>query len=205
MFGFNVIEQLVKGQTGGVLSTIVSLLSGAMEIQDDHAKAIVNFVQIQKANTEQASTEDGLMRVGSQSIVITPCQVAQVKCRVPPSFYQSEPCVLFEPNKNHMQLKQLAVEKGLVEIQKATKPYVQIPLGNHNQHDITLPRRTAFGSIQPIAKIVVTDQQVKPKASVKVNSVNSPSPNGDAVSLSHPPVNISHLEETQQIVKKHIV
>lgn len=70
------------------------------------------------------------------------------------------------------------------------KKYVEVPIGNHRKHDVTLPRKTAIIIIHPIAKIVQTDQpDHQRKPGVGVNSVDSAgnlkSDGGDAAALWH--------------------
>lgn len=86
-----------------------------------------------------------------------------------------------------------------MEIQNRRKPYVAVPVGNNTKHAITLPRKTALGSIHPIEKVIDTDATDKHKTNVKVNSIAPPpNPNYTKQTLWQPPVDLSHLDEVQQ-------
>lgn len=111
--------------------------------------------------------------------------------------------MLFEPPEESFPLEQLDIGEGLMKIQQTERPYVEIPIGNHTAHEVTLRQKTPLGSIQPIANIVQTDQpEYSAKTSAGINQVDSPlgskMDDRDAMGLWHPPVNLSHLEEGQQ-------
>lgn len=117
-----------------------------------------------------------------------------------PLFYMSQ-------HKENIALGQLSVGEGLLEINNTRQPYVKVPISNHSKHEITLPKRSALGTIQHIAKVLETDapgslqpdfMPSKTAAEVNITSPNIPSPEP---CLLH--VNISHLNpEQQQAVEK---
>lgn len=202
ILGFNVIQELILGHDGGieVVAIIAKLLREAMKIENDKAEAIVNFVQ-----TQEPIHDHALVRVGRHDVVVHPGQVARIRCKVPADFTPS--VALFEVNQPDMRLEQLDLGDGLVEVHNTKRPYVEIPVCNHTQHDITLNSFTVLGSVQQIDKIVETDQI----SSTEVNNVDSPvSVDGDCKDqieqlsqLWHPPVDLSHLNnEQQETVKK---
>ena len=81
LLGYNVVEHIVKAQKNGgcVVSTIVSLLCSAMEIEEDKATTIVNFIQRQPVTR----LGEAMVKVGLCDVVIRAGQVAHVKCKVP--------------------------------------------------------------------------------------------------------------------------
>ncbi|KAI2643775.1 Retrovirus-related Pol polyprotein from transposon 17.6 [Labeo rohita] len=203
---FNVIEQLVKGQTSGtsVLATISTLLTGAMEIGDDQAEVIVNFIQTHKPSCDT----EAIVKVGCQDVVIPSGQLAHVKCPIPVDFDLSEPTILFEPNVDNPQLEPLNLGDGLLEVCGRQRPFIYIPVGNHTSYDITLPRRMTIGSIQSIKKIVETDQITGP-VPVEVNSTETQIGfDSNRITVTEhwdPSVDLSHLTEEQQRVAKRML
>ncbi|KAJ8352082.1 hypothetical protein SKAU_G00235580 [Synaphobranchus kaupii] len=112
--------------------------------------------------------------------------------------------MLFEPDDDSVWLEQVDLGGGLLEIKDPRRPYVTGPIGNNTKQHITLQRKTALGSIQPIAKVVETNSPTKAKvhSDVKVNSIATPPADGKQA-LWHLPVDTSHLDERQQeVVKK---
>ncbi|KAG8004719.1 hypothetical protein GBF38_012795, partial [Nibea albiflora] len=101
-------------------------LSGAMSIPKDTAKTIVHFVQTKKTDVPQ-----GRLRIGQRDKVIPAGSVTWVKCKVPPQLDPADALVLFEPEESCVQLQQLDIGEGLMEIQNERNPYVAVPLGNH--------------------------------------------------------------------------
>ena len=80
IFGFNVIQELLLGQTGGmeVVTVIADLLREAMGIENYKVEAIVNFVQ-----TEDTDPDHVPVRVGRHSVVIHPGQHgSNVRCQL---------------------------------------------------------------------------------------------------------------------------
>lgn len=206
ILGFNVIEQLVKGQKSGtrVLATVTALLKGAMEIGDEQADVIVNFIQMQKPPCDQEVT----VKVGCQDVVISPGQLAHIKCSVPVDFDVSDPVILFEPNVDDPQLDQLGLGDGLLEVCGRQKPFISVPIGNHTKHDVTLPRRTKLGSIHPIKGIVETDQGVElASAEVSGRETIGSADGSRSKATEHwdPPVDLSHLTEEQQTMAKKML
>ncbi|XP_073805423.1 uncharacterized protein [Danio rerio] len=206
LLGFNVIEQLVKGQTNGpnVLTTIATLLMGAMEIGDEQAEVIVNFIQTQKPSCDTET----IVKVGCQDVVIPSGQLAHVKCQIPVDFDLLEPTILFESNVDNQQLERLDIGDGLLEVCGRQRPFINIPIGNHTSYDITLPRRMTIGSIQPIKKIVETDQITEP-VHVRVDSAEiqggTDSKNITVSDHWDPSVDLSHLTEKQQRIAKRML
>lgn len=79
------------------------------------------------------------------------------------------------------------------------RPYVEIPVTNLTQQKIVLASRTVLGNIQPIHRIIPTDQE----DSVQVNGVET-QPH-EKTELWHPPVDISHLREDEQAELKQMI
>lgn len=170
ILGVIVIEELILGQESEieVIAIIVKLLREAMQIENDKAEAIVNFVQ-----TQEPVHDNGLVRVGRHDVIVHPGQVVHIKCKVPAGFTES--VVLFEVNHPDLRLDQLDIGDGLVEVHHTQRPYVEIPVCNYTQHNITLGNFTVLGNIQPINKIVETDQS----DCIEVQNVNSLVPVGE--------------------------
>lgn len=84
--------------------------------------------------------------------------------------------MLFEPSERNPQLQQLDVGDSLLEICQTKIPYVRVPIGNYTKHDVTLCCTTALGSIEPVSRIVQTDELNLTDLSVaqEVNKRESP-------------------------------
>lgn len=134
------------------------------------------------------------MKVDSHDIVV---QIAHLSFPVPACFNHS--LDLFEVGADDPQLEQLDMGDGLVEVHCTDRPDGEIPVSNPTKHNVVLASRTVLGSIQPIDKIVQTDQV----NNVQVNGVNAQPLH--AAELWHPPVNVVHLrEEGKAVVKQQL-
>ncbi len=109
----------------------------------------------------------------------------------------SDTVFLFEPDDNKVQLTELDVGEGLLEVQNPRKPYVAVPVGNNTKHTVTLPRKTALGSIHCVEKVIATDSPETPKPTVIVTSAVS-TPVDTRPSSWQPSIDLSHLDETQR-------
>lgn len=197
LIGFNVVEVVIQGKPERLAPTLTHLLGGAMSISNDTARTIVHFVQAKGAGAAQ-----GRMRIGQKDRVILAGKVTWVKCRVPPQVDPSDPLVLLEPEEGCVQLQQLDIGEGLLEIRNEQNPYVRVPLGNYTKHDIILPRRCLIGNIQHIKKIVETDSPDQKTTVIQSVTTSQPEPNCSPTKWQ-PPVDVSHLDEKQQeIVNK---
>lgn len=197
LIGFNVVEVLIQGSPAQAASNLAKLLGGALSIPVDEAQGMVHFIQ-----THQENTAQGRLRVGYRDTVIPAGSTTWVKCKVPPQLDPSERLVLFEPEESSVQLQQLGLGEGLLEIQPGKLPYVAVPVENHTRHDIVLTRKTAIGSVQAIKKVIETDSPIENDAKVEATTVCQ-AETGSPRTLWQPPVDLGHLEKQQQdIVEK---
>lgn len=200
LIGFNVLEQIIEGQPERLMPTLVTLLCNAICLPPEKAEVMVSFIQTVEPNVTQ-----GRLRTGERDVVIPAGQVAWVKCRVPSTMNPSDSLVLFEADDESSQaLEQLDVLTGLVKIQNETKPYVTIAVNNDTKHDITLPRKTALGTLEPVERIVGTETPSEPQPTVTVREVTV-EPAAPAATSWLPPVNLEHLEEEQQEIVKRML
>ncbi|KAI5613075.1 hypothetical protein C0J50_11435 [Silurus asotus] len=165
---------------------------GAIAVSSEEAKNLVSFVQ-----TPEHSGQWGRLRVNRDSVLIPAGQVAWVKCRVPPKMNQSGTIALFEPDVDNVQLEQLDMGEGLLEIQSS---YVSFPVGNHSTCDITLPRNSILGYVHPIETVLESDMSNETKTSGKVHGASVAAVEENSTPW-HPPVDLSHLNEDQQAVE----
>lgn len=192
LLGFNVLEEMIQEQPEKLIPALIVLLCNAMVIPTEKAELLVSFIQADKP-----SVQCGRLRTGRQDTVIPAGQVIWVKCQVPPNMDSSDTVFLFEPDDNNVQLTELDVGEGLLEVQNPRKPYVAVPVGNNTKHAITLPRKTALGSIHGVEKLIATDPPEPPKPTVTVNSAG-PKSADTSPSPWQPPIDLSHLDEEQR-------
>lgn len=202
--GFNVIYEFIKDNGGNY--KLIQLIGRAMGIDATAVSDLVSFVKAQK----QSVDEPVAVKVGFKGATIYPSQVAYIRCRVPESISSTKSVALFEPALDNIHLENLSVGAGLLEIQETERPYVEVPVSNYSQKSVTLPKSTVLGSVQPIAKIVQTDDTKVPceKVPVSIHTVNSvprTSQSPEPISLWHPPVDISHLTLEQQSEVKQML
>lgn len=196
LLGFNVVEELIQGQPEGLVPTLVSLLSSTIAVSSEEAKNLVSFVQ-----TPEQCAQWGRLRVNRDSVLIPAGQVAWVKCRVSPKMDQSGTVALFEPDVDNVQLEQLDMGEGLLEIQSSC---VEVPIGNPSARDITLPRNRILGYVHPIETVLETDMPNETKTTGKVHGASVTAVDGN-LTLWHPPVDLSHLNKDQQTVVKQML
>lgn len=194
------IQELILGREGGV-EVVAQLLREAMQIESQKAEVIVNFIQ-----TKESTHCQTRVRVSRHDVVVHPGRVAHIRCKVPADFTPS--VALFEVNHPDHRLEQLDLGDGLVEIHHTSQPYVEIPVCNNTQQDVTLGSFTVLGSIKSVEKISKTDQT----DNIKVNSVNSPVSASDKnqdpseqPQRWHPPVDLHHLDNEQQAIAKKML
>lgn len=199
LLGFNLVEELIQGQSEQLMPTLTSLLAGAIDIPCEKAQTLVKVIQ--------AAEEDnghGHLKVGPRGVVIRAGQVTWVKCRIPLKMAQSDTTVLFEPHENSDHLRFLDIGEGLLEIQPRSDPCVSIPIGNSTVGDVTLPRGTVIGTLQRIEKILVEPGKTSEPMQTMIQAATT---REDEVktSLWHPPVNLDHLEEGQREVVQRML
>ncbi|KAI2644879.1 Reticulocalbin-3 [Labeo rohita] len=92
---------------------------------------------------------------------------------------------------------ELGIGEGPMKIQGAKKPYVTVPVKNSTKHPITIPRKTALGSVQTVAKVIEAGSPESSETRVVVNAVPS-TDTAPCPALWHPPVDLSHLSDDQR-------
>ncbi|XP_077051158.1 uncharacterized protein LOC143701613 [Siphateles boraxobius] len=158
----------------------------------------MNFIQTYKPSMHQR-----LVRTGNYVTTVPAGQVAWVKCQVPSAVDQADPLLLFEPNENSGHLTELEIEEGLLELQTAKRPCVIIPVRNSTKHPVTIPRKTALGSIQTVARVIQDNPLESPRPRVPVVKAATAPVKQSVPSLWQPRVHLSHLsDEEQEKVKK---
>lgn len=117
---------------------------------------------------------------------------------------ESGTVALFEPDEDNVQLEQLDMGEGLLEVQSSGSSYVAVPIGNHSTCDITLSRNTSLGYVHPIETVLEADRRRETKDIGKVHGA-SVAVVDECLTLWHPPVDLSHLSEDQQAVVKQML
>lgn len=177
-----------KKSRGESVTTVISLLRNAFEMEEEQVEDIVSFIQM----PHRAYDDPVTIRVRRDPTIILPGRTARVWCRVPPNFNISDPFVLYEPAEGSTPLKHLGVGEGLLKVVDARGPHVKVPISNHSKPEVTLPSRTVLGTIQHVIKVLETDtpgSHQKEVAAVEVNGVTSPNTSPPDSWL--PPVDIS--------------
>ncbi len=199
LLGFNIVEELIQGKPERLMPTLVSLLTGAIDVPSIKARTLINVVQ-----TIDRGCEDNRLKVGQRDVVISAGQMVWVKCRIPPNLTQLDSVVLFEPQEDNVALTRLDIGEGLLEIHSKISPYVSIPIGNNTWSDVTIPRGTVIGTVQLIEKIVELEQSNRPTHTAMIQTAATPE-NEVNPSLWHPPVDLRHLNERQQGIVKRML
>lgn len=129
LIGFNVIQVLIKNnESRPKLMSILSLLAGAMEIDDAGEETIANFVQTPKVTKE----EHAAVKVGFEDVTISAGHLAHINCRVPANINPPEPLVVFEPTPNSAQVDRLSIGARLMEIHKTDRHFIKVPVSNRS-------------------------------------------------------------------------
>lgn len=115
---------------------------------------------------------------------------------MPPHLDLSDPVFLFEPDESNVQIAEVDIGEGLLEIQNPRKPYVTLPVGNNTKHPIILPRKTEKQSVERVISPCQADMP-QPKGSVNSAILTPTSSNP---SQWQPNVDLSHLNEEQRAV-----
>lgn len=202
LVGANVLGAIIQKQESdeAANATLLSLLRRAFGMDEEQVVAMVNFIQVPQSYDCDPAT----VRVGKDNVAIPAGKAVQVWCRVPQNFETSDPLVLYEPAEENVALRHLSVGDGLLEINNTQRPFVKIPISNHSNHEIILPKRTTLGTIQHVAKVTEPDTAESPQAQampVKVTAMEvnqATSPNAPSAEPWLPPVNLSHLSPDQQ-------
>lgn len=93
---------------------------------------------------------------------------------------------------------------GLVKIQNQTKPCVTIAVSNDTKHDITLTRKMALGTLQPIERILDAKTTNEHLPTVAVGEVTVEPAESPSLPWQ-PPVKLDHLEEEQREVVERML
>lgn len=153
ILGFNILEEMVQRRSQELIPMLITLLCNALSLPEETAELVVHLVQ-----ASEPTVQCGRVRTGKHETIIPAGQVTWVKCSVPSYIDLSDLVFLFERDESNVQLAELNIGEGLLDIQNPKKPYVTLPVGNHTKHTIILPRKTALGTIQSVERVILPDQ-----------------------------------------------
>lgn len=203
LVGANVLGAIIQTQESDqeASALLYSLLRKAFGTDEEQVMAMVNFIQV----PQRAECDPATVRIGKSNVTIPAGKAVQVWCRVPQSFDICDPLVLYEPDEN-TALRHLSVGEGLLEINNPQRPFVKVPISNHSKHEIILPKRTALGTIQHVAKVIETDRPTNTseltqptQSPITIAEVSAATPVSELSTESWlPPVDLSHLSPDQQ-------
>lgn len=120
LLGSNIIGEMINGPQSSPETLAMVILQQTLGVEEDQAKATVNFIQVQKTKNDTIAT----IRVGKENVTIPAGKTVHVRCRVPPIFDTSDPVVLYEPSEESRALEQLSVGEGLLEISNSRWPLI---------------------------------------------------------------------------------
>lgn len=154
IIGYNVIEELVKVNEAPE-DMAKEWAASFPDIHFAKVQSLVSFIQA--PSPEQLC----LIKTTKHDMVIPSRTTVTVKCRANTGPVAERIPVLFEPSIEPSWPSGLEISEELLTIPHGSTCRVQIKVSNTSNHDITLRKRTALGTLQLVRS--VTPQEVHKK------------------------------------------
>ena len=153
MIGYNVIEELVKGEIQHSNPNIAEMLGGALrDVSKKKVEGLINMIQKKVSYTEPESI--GGVKVGRKDIVIPIGTNMKMKCISHCGPIRVDTPVIYQPNLKLDLKYNLVIGEGIVIAKGGKNTQFLVPVSNPSSSDIILKAKTKVGLIVPVASII---------------------------------------------------
>lgn len=206
IIGFNVIERIVinsqEKQTNDTEEEklIKTVKMAFPNLKKGAVKAFIKAVCVER-------TSEYLVRTACQRISIPSHSAVQVKCKIHVKPFKEDTTLVFEPDDNPQWPEGLEFCDTLVQVRKGAQPNIILSVQNPTDHDIMLTGRVVIGTVQPVTSVYPLSTVKEAHSPVDVNNIQAQHSKDQETStkLWDPPIDISHLDESQRKIAREML
>ena len=212
IIGFNVIQEIACNphQYGLDFEDLVKILAQSMPTAKD-VPAVIDLLN------DRSIVDLCQVKTTTRGITIPPRKNLIIKCYANTGHVDCRQPVMFEPDPEGCWPEGLEVSESILSIPRGSSCHINIPVANTSDYEIYVHPKTIIGSLQLISSItpldgkLVSSPTVEPKEEqAGVESKVKESMEGESFLVESkikesthtekwlPPVDLSHLEESQR-------
>ncbi|MCH2405040.1 MAG: hypothetical protein MK200_02450, partial [Nitrosopumilus sp.] len=153
MVGYNVIEEVVKGEIQNQNPKILEMLGGAfLEISSKKIEGLINMIQKKTSCDEVENLAD--VKVGNKDIVIPKGMSMKMKCISHCGPVLNDIPVIFQPDVKLELQSDLIIGEGVMTVKKGKTTRFLVPVSNPSSGDIVIKARTKVGDLISVASVI---------------------------------------------------
>ena len=151
VIGYNVIEEIVKGESENETCNIVNMIESSLEVSKKKAEALVNLIQKKVDCTKQSFDE---VKTGKKDVLIPRGRNLKMKCISHYGTVEENTPVVFQPNLKLDLESGLVVGEGIMTVKRGKTAKFLVPVSNPTNGDIILKACTPIGIIQSVKAVI---------------------------------------------------
>jgi len=208
IIGFNVIESIVKESAGnGQRENLINYMQTSFEGKDDKIPALIDLITVNDPD------DFCVVKSVKKDIVIPKSHTISVTCRANTGPINRDMPVLFEPDEFVELPAGLVLQDELKSLKRGKCAVMEVKVTNNSRHDIRLPGRTVLGHLQLVRSVTPFEVNFKTTSAddstttLQTNDSqdSTPTDNGSVDDGSIPKVDITGLNEEQQIQAQQLL
>ena len=200
--GFNVIEEILSQHSENFQAASNIIQQSFPSVHHTQVGAVVNLIQSRSQDTGTSA-----VKVGKRDVMLPKGEPTKVKCQVHFGPVPEGMPVIFEPNGDSELPEGLELGEELTKITPGTSSHVTILVRNNADRNILLRRRTELGRVHMVKLVLPIpnppDQTYTQGEEIPYSGVTSHQ--GDEQDEWEPPVDLSQLEENEQLIVREML
>ena len=202
IIGFNVIEEILSQHSENPQAASNIIQQSFPSVHHTQVGAVVNLIQSRSQDTGTSA-----VKVGKRDVMLPKGEATKVKCQVHFGPVPEGMPMIFEPNGDSELTEGLELGEELTKITPGTSSHVTILVCNNTARNILLKRRTELGQVHMVKSVLQIpnspDQKYTRGEEKSYSAVTSHQ--DDEHDEWEPPVELSQLEENEQLIVREML
>lgn len=202
IIGFNVIEEVLSQHSENPQAASNIIQQSFPSVHHTKVDALVNLIKSRSQDTGTTA-----VRVGKRDVTLPKGEATKVKCQIHFGPVPEGMPMIFEPKEDGELPDGLELGEELTKIAPGTSSHVTILVRNNTDRNILLKRRTELGRVHMVKSVLPVPNPPNQKCT---QGEEEPHPEvtshqGHEQDEWEPPVDLSELEENEQLIVREML
>ena len=202
IIGFNVIEEVLSQHSENPQAASNIIQQSFPSVHHTKVDALVNLIKSRSQDTGTTA-----VRVGKRDVTLPKGEATKVKCQIHFGPVPEGMPMIFEPKEDGELPDGLELGEELTKIAPGTSSHVTILVRNNTDRNILLKRRTELGRVHMVKSVLPVPNPPNQKCTQGEEEPYSEvtSHQGHEQDEWEPPVDLSELEENEQLIVREML
>ena len=202
IIGFNVIEEVLSQHSGKPQVASKIIQQSFPLVHHTQVGALVNLIQSRSHDTGTTA-----VKVGKRDVMLPKGEATRVKCQIHFGPVPEGMPMIFEPREDSELPNGLELSEELTKITSGTSSHVTILVRNNTDRNIVIKRRTELGRVHMVKSVLPIPNPPDQKYSEGEEKpyFGATSQQGHEQDEWEPPVDLSQLEENEQLIVREML